>query len=76
MNGPDAGHSVALVSALVAVLCRRPAEEGCMPLTGPEDGLTIASAGTRSARIEGVGNGTGTDESGNGGDSVSVTGEG
>ena len=46
-----------------------------MPLTGPEDGLTIASAGTRSARIEVVGNGTGTDEIGNGGDSVSVTGE-
>ena len=46
-----------------------------MPLTGPEDGFTIASAGTRSARIEVVGNGTGTDEIGNGGDSTPVTGE-
>ena len=74
MNGPNAGRPVALFSA-VAVPFRGPGEEVRMPLTGPMDGLTIASAGTRSARLEGMGNGTGTDESGNGGDSTSVTGE-
>ena len=65
MNGPNAGHSVASVPALVAVPRRRRAEEGCMPLTGPKDGIDHrVPRALDSARLEVVGNGTGTDESG------------
>ena len=75
MNGPDAGYSFPLFSA-VAVPCRRPAEGVRMPLAGPMDGLNIVSAGARSARLDGTRNRAGTDGSGNGGDVESATGEG